>query len=67
LCIDLGGSGELFTGGGLGPMPGPMATFSASVPNDLNLCSFAFSSQAIHFGTVVPFALSNAQDLTVGF
>ena len=67
LCVDLSGSGEMFTGAGLGPVAGPTALFSAAVPNDLGLCNLHLSAQAIHFGAVIPFALSNAQDLTVGY
>lgn len=67
LCLDLGGNGELFSGGGLGPMAGPSAGFSLTMPNDLSFCNLSFCSQAIHFGGVVPFALSNALDLTLGF
>jgi hypothetical protein len=66
LCVDLGGGGELFTGAGLGPVAGPMAVFSGSVPNDLGFCNFEMTAQAIHFGGVIPFALSNAQDITIG-
>jgi hypothetical protein len=32
----------------------------------MSLCGFAGSSQALHFGAVVPFALSNAQDVVIG-
>ena len=67
LCLDLGGSGEVFSGAGLGPVPGPSANFSAPIPNDLAFCNFTFCSQAVHIGGVAPFALSNAQDVTVGF
>jgi len=67
LCVDLSGAGEMFTGSGMGPVAGPTALFSAPVPNDLGLCNMHLSAQAIHFGGVVPFALSNAQDLTVGY
>ena len=67
LCLDVGGSGEIFDGDGLGPIAGPSAVFTAPVPFDLSLCNFSFCSQAIHLGGVMPFALSNAQDLTLGF
>ena len=67
LCVDFGGSGELFTGAGLGPVAGPTANFSLPLPSDLAFCNFNFCSQALHFGGPVPFALSNAQDLTLGF
>lgn len=67
LCVDLGGSGELLTGGGLGPVAGPSASFLLAMPNDLAFCNASFCSQAIHFGGVTPFALSNAVDVTLGF
>jgi hypothetical protein len=63
LCSDLGGSGELLQ---QAVQPGPFAVFGIPVPLDSSLCGFALSSQALHFGTVMPFALSNAQDLVVG-
>ena len=47
-------------------MPGPLATWSAPVPNDVSLTNFTVYSQAIHLLGVTPFALSNAQDLTLG-
>src|SRR6185503_17750011 len=39
LCLDLGGSGEIFDGDGLGPIAGPTAVFSAPIPFDLSLCN----------------------------
>ena len=45
---------------------GPIATYNIPVPNAANLCGLPIYTQAIHFGGVVPFALSNAQDLTIG-
>lgn len=63
LCFDLGGSGELLQ---QTAQPGPLATFNIQVPLDVSLCGLTLSSQALHFGTVIPFALSNAQDLVVG-
>lgn len=65
LCIDQG-SGERFTGVGLGPVIGPTAQVSVGVPNDQALCGTTLYSQALHFGGVLPFALSNAQDIQVG-
>lgn len=67
LCLDTGGNGELFTGGGLTPSGagGGIDTFSLAIPNNFSLCGLTASSQAIQFG-VPPFVLSNAQDLTVG-
>lgn len=67
LCIDLAGGGEVLTGAGLGPAPGPLATFQLAAPSSLAFCNLTFSSQAIHFGGVVPFALSNARDVSLGF
>ena len=67
LCLD-GGSGEMFTGSGLLPASsvGGVDSYSASVPNDLLLCSLPLYSQAIQFG-IPPFTLSNAQDFTIGY
>ena len=62
LCID-GGSGNLL------PFPfqaGPTASFGGTVPNLGSMCGLSFSAQAIHFGGVVPFALSNVQDCVIG-
>ncbi|MFT5290718.1 MAG: plastocyanin [Planctomycetota bacterium] len=64
LSFDLGGAGELL---GASAMPGPLAVFQLAVPSDPGLLGFAFSTQALHFGGITPFGLSNAQDLTVGF
>lgn len=66
LCIDQG-SAELFTGSGLGPIFGPTASLNVSVPNDQTLCGMTLYSQAVHVGGVLPFALSNAQDCTIGY
>lgn len=63
LCLDLGGSGELL---GAGAMPGPLASWSIALPIDLALCGFEVCVQALHFGGVVPFALSNALDCVIG-
>lgn len=63
LCLDLTGSGELLA---QTFQPGPTALFSLAIPNLPSLCGFEFSMQAIQFGAVVPFALSNAVDVTVG-
>ena len=63
LCLDLGGSGELLF---QAPQPGPVAAFSIPVPNNPAFCGFELCVQAIHFGGVVPFALSDAIDMTVG-
>lgn len=66
-----GGQHVLCANGGSGQLlhlvaAGPLATFSAAVPNDAALCGVTLCSQAVHFGGVQPFALSNAIDLTVG-
>jgi len=50
----------------LAPQPGPLATWSMPVPNDPALCGFTLYTQAIHLFGAVPFALTNAQDLTGG-
>lgn len=44
---------------------GNPAQFSRSVPNLPSLCGLSLSIQAVHFGSVTPFALSNAVDLKV--
>jgi len=57
-------SGELL----MQPMlPGPVATYNLPVPNDLAFVGFECSTQALHLGGVQPFALSNAQDLFLGY
>jgi len=48
-------------------LPGPQAQFSFLLPLDYTLAGFELSSQAIHFGGVQPFALSNALDIQLGF
>ena len=45
---------------------GPLATFDALIPNDLNLAGLPVYTQALHLGGVQPFALSNAIDLVLG-
>ena len=75
LTLTLGGGQTLLVnvadpGGeqlGLVLMPGPSVTYDLPVPNDTAFLGFEVSVQAIHIGTVVPFALSNAADLTVGY
>ena len=47
-------------------LSGPLASFSAPVPNDPALCGLPAATQAVHIGGVVPFRLSNAVDLIVG-
>lgn len=63
LLIGDSGSGELL---GLAPRPGPVAAFVSLVPVDLSIVGLYVGTQAIHFGGVVPFALSNAMDLILG-
>ena len=46
---------------------GPVATFSISIPPDPAYCGYEVCTQAAHVGGVVPFALSNAQDLHLGY
>jgi hypothetical protein len=48
------------------PQPGPIATFSIPVPNDVDLCGREIFVQALHFSGLPGFALSNAQDLRFG-
>ena len=45
----------------------PVAIIDLSVPPDIALVAFTLSAQALQVGTVQPFALSNAQDLFVGY
>ena len=67
LCLDMLGAGEIFTGSGIGPAAGPTAVFNLPAPPLLSLCNVTCCSQALHFGGVTPFALSNARDLSLGF
>ena len=47
---------------------GPTVVFQTPVPSDPSVCGFTLSTQALHFlGGPTTFALSNAQDLVVGF
>lgn len=56
-------AGELL---GLAASSGPLAAFSLAVPDAPELCGLAVSTQALHFGGGLPFALSNAVDLVLG-
>jgi hypothetical protein len=51
----------------LGPVPGPVASFSLDLPLSASLVGTSLTVQALHFGGGLPFALSNAQDLVFGF
>ena len=51
----------------LPPKPGPIATWTVLIPSDCSLVGRTVITQAVHFFGVAPFALSNAQDLTLGF
>jgi hypothetical protein len=51
----------------LGSASGPNASFSLNLPLDPALIGTHLTIQAMHFGNAQPFALSNAQDLVLGF
>ena len=55
-------AGEIF---GLSSKPGPLAVYELPIP--ASLCGRTFYAQAIEFGGVFPFTLTNAQDLVFGF
>jgi len=57
------GSGQLAR---FGPVAGPLASFSLAVPISTSLCGLHLTTQALHLGTVQPFATSNAMDLVLG-
>lgn len=63
LCMDTLGAGELVH---TGFWPGPLASIPLSVPSLSVLLGLRVYTQALHAGDVLPFALSNAQDLTIG-
>lgn len=69
--LTLGGGQVLLAAGTLAfelpSQPGPLATWNVPVPTTLSLVGAAFHAQAIHYGGVAPFALSNAQDCTIGY
>lgn len=46
---------------------GPQAVFSVPTPSSPSLCGQRIYTQAVHAFGVVPFALSNAIDVTLGF
>ncbi|MEW6074591.1 MAG: SUMF1/EgtB/PvdO family nonheme iron enzyme [Planctomycetota bacterium] len=47
-------------------VPGPVATYDLSVPADPAFAGFEVATQALHWGGVQPWALSNAQDFILG-
>ncbi|MEW6074603.1 MAG: FG-GAP repeat protein [Planctomycetota bacterium] len=49
------------------PAAGPQAFFELAIPDDPRLFGVRLSTQALHFGGIAPFALSNAQDLRLGY
>ncbi|MEW6071342.1 MAG: choice-of-anchor J domain-containing protein [Planctomycetota bacterium] len=48
-------------------LAGPVATYNLPVPVDVAFAGVAASTQALHIGGVQPWALSNAQDLVLGY
>ena len=46
---------------------GPTAAISISIPDDVAYLGFELFTQAAHVGGIAPFALSNAQDLAIGY
>ena len=49
-----------------GLLSGPSASLTIPIPYDTCLSGFEIYSQAVHVGGVVPYRVSNAQDLQVG-
>ena len=47
--------------------PGPIVGINLGVPAQIAFVGFTLSTQALHIGGVQPFALSNAQDLFLGY
>jgi len=68
--LPLGGGQVLLIGGpklfALPLQAGPIASWNGTIPNDLTLAGVTVYTQAVHILGVTPFALSNAQDLTLG-
>ncbi|MEW6071334.1 MAG: hypothetical protein AB1726_01905 [Planctomycetota bacterium] len=56
--------GELL---GLAFLPGPVASYHLPVPADPAFAGLAASTQALHWGGIQPWELSNAQDLVLGW
>ncbi|MEW6155771.1 MAG: hypothetical protein AB1673_17595, partial [Actinomycetota bacterium] len=46
---------------------GPLATYDLAVPGEATFAGVALSTQALHWGGAGPWALSNAQDLVLGY
>ena len=67
----LAGGQELLIGGlrrfVLPAKTGPLASWSSMIPNSVALAGVTVYTQAVHLLGVTPYALSNAQDLTVGY
>ena len=63
LAIDAFGSGEFL---GMPAATGPIATVNVALPLKPALCGLSIATQAIHYGGVFPFALSNAIDVNLG-
>ena len=64
LLVNIGDpAGDLL---GLAPKFGPMATWDIPVVTAPGTCGLEIYSQALMYGGVFPFGLSNARDLTVG-
>ena len=72
LCLDLGGSGELLTGGGktgsaAGTLGGsPAFEMSLPLPTNVDFCGFTMTLQGLCAFGVTPFALTSACDFTLG-
>ena len=58
------GATEVFR---LPPQGGPVATWSGTIPDDVALLGLTAHTQALLYGGVAPFALSNARDLLIGY
>jgi len=56
--------GELL---GRTPTAGPLASFDVPIPVDVTLLGYELATQALHCSGVLPFALSNALDLRLGY
>ncbi len=45
---------------------GALVQYDLLIPSDLTFFGFRLATQALHFGGMQPFSLSNAQDLVLG-